>query len=118
MLGSLELADLQGLSLGELEDRDVAEGYKGEDDGEDSVRPSPVVLVEPLSNLGTGISTDNPWRSGEGVGEASVAEGRGVGGGDVDGEDDTDKADRVEALPSARNLGQSACAVVASVQRM
>lgn len=104
MLGSLELADLQGLSLGELENGDVTERHERKDDGEDSVRPSPVVLVEPLGDLGTRVRTDNPWRGGEGVGEASVAEGGGVGGGDVDGEDDTDKADRVEALPSARKL--------------
>lgn len=89
---------LLGLSFVELEHSYKSSRDKWQDDRESTIRPPPIRIMEVFCQFRSCIRGDNPWRGREGICETSIFQRRSVGSGDIDGEDDTDKPDRVEAL--------------------
>jgi len=89
---------LLGLALRVQEDPDHGRCNHRQDDCESAECPAPVLLVELLSNIGPSVSNDDVWRRSEGVGQATVPEGRCIQGDDVDGEGHASVADTVEDL--------------------
>jgi hypothetical protein len=86
------------LSLRVVQNADHGDSEAWQDDREGSVRPAPVVLVEPGSSGRSSVRGDDVRRRGESVSKTTILERGSVGGDDIDGESHAGETDAVKDL--------------------